>query len=177
MSGDTLEEGKMYEGPADPTCPGLEIPGWMTETEMRWLHEQAKRMKSIVEIGCLIGRSTAALLSGCKGPVYAIDCWSGDNAGGKRYFLENVGHYPNLRMIHDYSHNVFNSVPDVDMTFIDGDHVEKAVLQDVNDWLPKTRVLICGHDYGHQGYEVTQVIDRLFPGKFKLIQSIWYIEL
>jgi hypothetical protein len=42
----------------------LSIPGWMTEDELRWLHETAKSMASVVEIGCYQGRSTFALLQG-----------------------------------------------------------------------------------------------------------------
>jgi precorrin-6B methylase 2 len=172
--------GGLYQGAPDPSCPGLEIPGWMTETEMRWLHAQAREMGSIVEIGSLIGRSSAALLSGCKGPVYCIDCWTGDNASGKQYFLANVGHYPNLHMIHDYAHNVVNAVPDVDMTFIDGEHTLKAVAEDVRDWFPKTRVLLCGHDYGHPDYPgVKDLIDSAFEGRFAVAPgtSIWYVEI
>lgn len=171
--------GGLYVGDPDPTCPGLEIPGWMSTPEMRWLHEQAKRMESIVEIGCLIGRSSATLLGGCKGPVYCIDCWTGDNAGGRIYFKENVGRYPNLRMIHDYSHNVVNSVPDVDMVFIDGDHTYESITQDIEDWFPKARVLLCGHDYGHTDYPgVKQRVDEVFRGEFGIAPetSIWYIE-
>lgn len=170
----------MYQSEPDPTCPGLEIPGWMTEGEMRWLHEQAKRMRSIVEIGCLIGRSSGALLSGCRGPVYCIDCWVNENAQGVVYFKQNVGHYPNLRLVHDYAHNVVNTVPDVDMVFIDGDHTYPSITQDIDDWLPKTRVLICGHDFGHPDHPgVKQRVSEVFGDRAKLVegQSIWYVEL
>lgn len=182
MKGDlpNPDAGGFYKGDPDPTCPGLEIPGWMTETEMRWLHEQAKRMNGIVEIGCLLGRSSAALLSACPGPVYCIDCWAGDNAGGKRYFKQNVGHYPNLVLIHDYSHNVVNRFVSVDMVFIDGDHTPESVREDISDWLPVARTMICGHDYGHPQYPgVKQVVDEVFAGRFKIVegQSIWYVEL
>ena len=172
--------GGMYQGDPDPSCPGLEIPGWMTETEMRWLHFNAQYMNSIVEIGSLIGRSSAALLSACKGLVYCIDCWTGDNAGGKNYFLGNVGHYPNLRMIHDYSHNVVNAVPEVDMVFIDGEHTPEAVGQDITDWFPKTLRLICGHDYGHPDYPgVKRLVDDIFQGGFGIAPgtSIWYVQI
>jgi hypothetical protein len=169
--------GGLYVGDPDPTCPGLEIPGWMTEKEMRWLHEQAKNMNGVVEVGCLIGRSSAALLSACQGPVYCIDCWTGDNAGGKTYFKQNVGHYPNLNLIHDYSHNVVDMFTLVDMVFLDGDHTYESISEDINDWLPKTTVLFCGHDYGHPDYPgVKQRVDEVFPGKFQVYESIWWLN-
>ena len=37
--------------PNDPT-PGMAIWGWMTPVELRWLGEQAARMRSVVEVYC-----------------------------------------------------------------------------------------------------------------------------
>ena len=47
----------------------------MYPAELEWLYKAAKRMKSIVEIGSWQGRSTYVLLSGCQGPVMAVDKW------------------------------------------------------------------------------------------------------
>lgn len=39
-------------------------------------------------------------------------------------------------------------VPDpVDMVFIDGAHDYDSVVADIAYWLPRTQVLLCGHDY------------------------------
>ena len=64
---------------ADKLFPPAEmkIEGWMTPAELRWLKSAAASMGSIVEIGCWKGRSTHALASSCKGPVYAVDTWGG----------------------------------------------------------------------------------------------------
>ena len=49
----------------------------MTEAELQWLTERAAEASSVVEIGSWKGRSTAALLSGCKGTVTAVDHFLG----------------------------------------------------------------------------------------------------
>lgn len=186
---------KMFQSDPDPSCPGLEIPGWMTEKEMRWLHEQAKTMGNVVEVGSFVGRSTAALLSGCKGTVYAVDSWEGDTAGAKpqfvtndtegakTQFLANVGHYPNLVVVHDSSMNAVGQIPVVDMVFLDGSHDYADVVADLESWFPKCQKLFCGHDFGHPDYPAVKkaVIEfsnrihktfRILPG-----QSIWYMEI
>jgi precorrin-6B methylase 2 len=137
-------------------------------------------MNSIVEIGCLIGRSTAALLGGCAGRVYAIDCWINENADGLAYFVNNVGKYKNLHVIHAFAHDATGRVPKIDMTFIDGDHSYPAISLDIDDWLPKTNRLICGHDYGHPDLpDVKRRVDEVFGDRVRVVkgQSIWYVEL
>ena len=71
--------------------------GWMYPEELEWLYEAAKRMNSIVEIGSWQGRSTYVLLSGCRGPVVAVDKWdvelmksSRDAQVARRAFFENT---------------------------------------------------------------------------------------
>ena len=57
--------------------PNPAIDGWMDEKELNWLYTTALEMASVVEVGSWRGRSTSALLSGCKGPVFAVDTWKG----------------------------------------------------------------------------------------------------
>jgi hypothetical protein len=73
-------------------------------------------------------------------------------------------------------------VPDVDMVFLDGDHRYKAVVADIEAWLPKTRKLLCGHDYGHPRYPgVARAVDEIFgdrvvpagPGE---LAAIWTVQ-
>ena len=53
------------------------IEGWMDIDELEWLHDTAVNMNTVVEIGAWKGRSTIALLQGCKGIVFAVDPWRG----------------------------------------------------------------------------------------------------
>src|SRR5688572_16972068 len=78
-------------------APGMHIHGWMHPVDLTWLNATAAAMASIVEVGCLYGRSAYALLAGCTGPVYCIDPWY----EAKKYsgFLSSCGHFPNLRVL------------------------------------------------------------------------------
>lgn len=92
--------------------PVFDIQGWMNDEELQWLYTQARRMESVVEIGCWRGRSTHALLSGCPGIVNAVDHWKGspdERAAGQPHhdamsqdiyaqFMANVGQFPNLKV-------------------------------------------------------------------------------
>ena len=161
----------------------MHIWGWMSPAELEWLGEQAATMDSVVEIGCLHGRSAFALLTGCTGPVICIDPWN--DAHDKSYgsFLGNCGHFPNLVAVQGCSPDVASRVPDVDMVFIDGAHDFVSVVADILGWLPKTRKLICGHDY-YDGPDanfpgVKQAVDEIFGPDVVIAPdtSIWTVWL
>lgn len=125
--------------------PGMHLWGWMSPSELEWLGKTAAEMNSVVEIGCLHGRSSFALATACKGHVYCIDPW---NDPGYESWMGSVGSvFPNVTGIREASPGAASLVPDVDMVFIDGAHDYDSVIADIRAWLPKTRVLICGHDY------------------------------
>lgn len=135
----------------------------MGDAELEWLYRTAQGMKSIVEVGSWMGRSTFALLSGCKGSVTAVDHWQGspsDTTGplakahdGYAAFFRNVGHFPNLTVLRMPSLKAAECFKDgsVDMAFIDGEHTIEAATDDYRTWKAKCRRLICGHDVTHRG--------------------------
>jgi hypothetical protein len=173
----------------------LSIPGWMTEPELQWLYQTASQMESVVEIGCCEGRSTFALLQGCKGPVYAVDPWTyvpwldinHDGVDNLRHFIRNLQnrgarnplYYPMTSAeAVAFMPGTPRGIPKVDMTFIDGNHEEPFVLQDIDLWLPKTRILLCGHDFGNPDWPgVTKAVQERFAGRFSnpvgLIWAVW----
>lgn len=165
-----------------------EIQGWMAVGELEWLYQQAEKMVNIAEIGCWKGRSTHALLSGCKGTVYAVDTWKGSsNEIGSAHreaterdiyvdFMNNLKDFPNLRPMRMPSVEAAKHFPakSIDMVFIDGCHLYDEVLADLHAWLPKTRRLICGHDASQDG--VPAATQKVF-GTILLAGSIWYIWL
>lgn len=136
------------------------IGGWMSDVDLLWLFNMAKKMDNIVEIGSWKGRSTHALLSGCKGTVHAIDHFAGSIAELKTHaeartgavyeqFMENVGHFKNLHVLKMDNAEAVKQFEDnsIDLIFIDGGHSRQEVIEDINNWLPKTKKILCGHDY------------------------------
>lgn len=154
----------------------------ISKEEALWLYERAKSMSSIVEIGSYKGRSTHALLSGCPGKVWAVDHFKGSvdtgdatyGKNGKNDFLENVGHFPNLILLEMSSKEAASQFEDklIDMVFIDAGHLYEEILEDLKLWLPKTKVLICGHDIHHDG--VVRAIVETFNKRWEhSIGSMW----
>ena len=48
---------------------------------------------------------------------------------------------------------------------------------DILQWLPKTKKLICGHDWSHPDYPGVNHAVEKYLDDFKLHESIWYKEL
>ena len=133
-------------------------------------------MQGVVEIGSLRGRSSFALLTACKGPVYCIDPWP------KHYesFMRNCGHFPNLVAIRESSPEAAALVPDVDMVFLDGDHEYEAVVADIAAWLPKTRRLLCGHDYNNPEFPgVAEAVDEILGDRVAFVRghAFWTVQV
>jgi precorrin-6B methylase 2 len=157
------------------------IDGWMTEGELNWLYRKAKTMDSIIEIGSWKGKSTHAFLSACKGQVTAIDHFKGSNEkehkGVKnlyKEFMKNVGEFKNLKVLKMSSDEAVNKVKEADMTFIDGSHSYDQVKKDIQNYLPKTKKLICGHDYNWES--VRQAVNETL-GNVQVAETLWFKEI
>lgn len=170
----------------DCPSPGAHIWGWMSPAELDWLEATAATMGSVVEVGSLRGRSAFALLTGCEGPVYCVDPWDDQGGHAIKAFMEDCGHFPNLHAVKGYSPAAAERVPDVDMVFIDGAHDRASVEADIDAWLPKTRRLLCGHDYTHEGFgDVRRVVDERFGDRVRCGDvtdgfdqiSIWAVDI
>jgi hypothetical protein len=173
----------------NPVERAKEIEGWMYPEELEWLYEAAKRMDSVVEIGSYKGRSTYVLCSGCQGKVYAVDChWCealrpfvGSVQHTFPEFMENVGHFLNMVPLEMTSMDAAApgiTPPEVDMVFIDGDHVYESVLADLKLWDPRTRKLLCGHDLKAEYPGVEKALNEYFDG-YKVARgpgSLWYVD-
>jgi len=183
-----IREEYLVNGEKSPPLEAAAIPGWMSLAELQWLYQTSQKMESVVEIGSFKGRSTYALLSGCKGPVYAVDPFPGNPFPanpGSTYdnFVMNVGHFENLKIVKMTSEIAAGDghiPPQVDMVFIDGDHNYEEVLKDLRMWTPRARRIICGHDFlDPQWPGVRQAVEE-FYGKDKVISGpdfIWAVTL
>lgn len=177
---------RLLMGPeADPNSdiPGMSIWGWMSEPELLWLMERAAAMDSVAEIGSLHGRSAFALATACTGPVYCVDPWDDVKDASYGSFVSNVvDHHPNVTPVRGMSPAVAGQIPDIDMTFLDGAHSFGDVLADIAAWLPKTKKLICGHDFQNAdgGYPgVAEAVKVVFGDRWTCSPdtSIWAIDL
>lgn len=168
-----------------------DILGWIHPEELDWLHETAKRMTSIVELGSYRGKSTDALLSGCPGKVYAVDLFEDTKHliyPGKEQevfelpevdmltdFMRNVGHHGNLHVVKMDSVMAAKCLPDVDMVFIDTSHEYEPTLNELKAWWPKTKRLLCGHDYNWGAGHVHRAVVDFFGYEPELLRSIWMV--
>jgi hypothetical protein len=170
--------------------PNPEIVGFIWDGELDWLYEKATQMDSVIEIGSWIGRSTHALLSGCKGTVYAVDHFNGSDSvflklssvaekvDIQALFLKNVGHFPNLQLkkMDSIEASKLFEPKSIDMVFIDGDHNYDQVKADIEAWKPVCKKLLCGHDLWEGG--VFEALQNLRIPYFALRNaSIWYSEI
>jgi len=143
----------------------------------------------VVEIGSWIGESTCYLASGLKGDqsrLYAVDTFHGEsNAPFEREFLaekmarwkithtrelfdRNLAYFglsARVRVMADDSMAAARKFPEpprsIDLLFIDGDHSEKAVQNDLDAWFPfvKSEGLVLFHDFS-SFFDVPQVVWR-----------------
>lgn len=168
------------------------LTGWMSWKELTFLHDTAKRMESVVELGSWKGKSTHALCSSGCPSVTAIDTWMGSMAepdahaqaldgSVRREFITNMSPFlsKNLTMIEKDINDAVLDIPDksVDMVFIDAGHTYEEVKNDIRKWKGKAKILLCGHDYCEAWSGVKQAVDEELGGPDYVVDTIWVKEL
>lgn len=174
------------------------IPGWMEFPALTFLHDMAKRMRSICEVGSFKGKSTHALLTGMRksnavrgpgGTVTAVDHWNGSADPGDlthhiakeenifEAFLHNTRGFENELVIRrGDSLEAASKFEDgqFDMVFIDAGHTYEEVVADIRAWKPKARILLCGHDYSEQAWPgVVRAVDEELGGPDEVHGTLW----
>lgn len=182
--------------PVDVVTEAEKIDGWMSTAELRWLSEQAKTHKVIVEVGSWKGRSTKALTA-TPGVVYAVDHWLGSQNEQGTFHVEaargedifgvfkanfsreiEVGKVVVERLeATDAARWLKEHDIRPDMIFIDGEHSTEAVKRDIGLFRPLLAPggLLCGHDYLVPNWaSVVAAVDEVVPGR-KIIEgtTIW----
>jgi predicted O-methyltransferase YrrM len=171
----------------------LTVPGWMDQHCLEWLAKKAATRTRIVEVGCWMGRSTAALAENTSGVVFAVDTWLGSeehqseiNAHAPdwlyREFLKNMQPYINnlkvapIRMSSTDAARTLSG-EQFDMVFIDASHDYESVKADIIAWLPLIRLggIICGHDRNHP--PVYRAVHEAFPERVEEETDIWFVQV
>lgn len=140
-----------------------------------------------IEVGSFCGESTFHLAKSFK-KVYAVDSWEGgyDDAdlasrqAKEAYilFLKNLLEVENVYPIKITSIEASKIFPDqcADLVYIDADHSEKALTQDVEVWSLKVRKggILAGHDFDNS--IVRETVTRIFPEVNKAGVE-WWVRL
>lgn len=170
-----------------------QIYGWMNDTELRWLAEQASRHWLIVELGSFLGRSTCAMADNSQGIIWAIDQFEKMD-----YFPSAVlnpwiefnrnldvhltsGRVRAIKTRHeDIQPDSLPQLRGLDMVFIDGGHEREEVAHDIEVWRPRLIPggLLCGHDAHSELWpEVDKVLEEMVPdARFVANTSLWWAE-
>lgn len=154
----------------------------------------------MAEVGCYAGESTLMFLkSGKVKTLYAIDPWLNKLKGeikGTKEFIDRVNcMYANIKLAED-SFDVriapfpnviklkmtfseaFESLPELDFIYIDGDHRYEAIINDLQ--LAKELVkegIIAGHDYTKESPGVVKAVNESFDKVDKLYpDSSWLVN-
>lgn len=171
----------------------LQIQGWTSEPELRWLAEQASTRNQIVEVGSWLGRSTRAMSDNTTGTICAVDTWNGSGAehaeilAGKdgdwlfEKFYDNVladtaNVIPYRRPSPEYASAFKEGGQTFDMIFIDAAHDYESVKADIQAWTPLLAPggLLCGHDFDAGRPGVVQAVKELVPDYKRGPGSLWY---
>ncbi len=178
--------GPAMTGYIEPNPP---IPGWMFDGELDWLYRTAKQMRSVVEVGSWMGKSTHALASGCPGIVIAVDHFKGSESQRDdvhalaktvdigEIFARNMAGFTNviLKRMDSLEAAAQAEPSSVDMIFIDGDHEYCSVRADIKAWLPIAGRLLCGHDLREGGVE--QALISLGLNYENPVNTIWAVRI
>lgn len=158
-----------------------ELPdGWFHDGDIkqyRLLAEQVPDGGNIAELGVWKGRSLcsiADIIKRKKLKVYAIDTFKGTRGDRlvqlsspqeniREQFEENIKRFGIELEILAMTTNEAAVKLDMkfDLIFIDSDHSFGVFKQDLDNWLPKCKGIIAGHDY--ELNDISQVVDKEFP--------------
>ena len=160
--------------------------------EKRWMTEQGRTHRTIVEIGSEWGDSTRAIATENSGIVYAVDLWADDMS------WDNTGRYSRGGMVIGHRLERFKNYVQgcniepmqmtsleaaaifaakgvkFDMVFIDASHDYASVKEDILAWRPLLVEggLLSGHDYTSWA-GVKKAVDELVPEFTLPAASIW----
>jgi predicted O-methyltransferase YrrM len=157
----------------------LAINGFMSEQELTYIAETARKSRCIVEIGSYQGRSARAWADNTEGIIFCVDTW---RDGGEEDFDRNLSECKNVLKVKIDSRQAAMLFQwagiRFDVVFIDADHDYANVKADILAWRPLLQPdgILCGHDFlNSQWPDVEKSVTELVPN-FRVIESIWTTE-
>lgn len=180
------------------------IPGWMEESELAWLIEQAHTRRRVVEIGSWKGRSMKALALSVLGTAYSVDNWMEvlptDPRRKRDLDVVEVVEKGSAALRAEFFRNLAPEIGSgkcvplgvesvsgppllkrrldgckVDMIFIDGDHEYVSVKQDIQIWRPLLEEGGLLCGHDYQWRGVYTAVAELLPNhRFLHDTKIWY---
>jgi predicted O-methyltransferase YrrM len=177
------------------------IFGWLYPEQMEWLAREAQRRYSILEVGAWEGKSADVLARATPGMLYVVDSWlpstdpedetsALDPLAAYGAYMREVGWRSNVVTYAMTSEQAYALAGHLtfDMIWLDADHREEAVREDILMWRSRLRPggLLCGHD-GEHGGVAAAVADLVPSARFHATQQppphqhqpslIWYAEV
>jgi hypothetical protein len=147
----SLTEERFKRGAIEVTSAEHQQQGLKDMVEV--LKKNGCKFEKMVEVGSWKGGSVLEFSPYFK-QVWCVDHWIGDKWCPNVYevFLHNIRNDKNIIPIRKYSGEAAKLFDDesLDFVYIDADHREEFVQQDILLWLPKVKKsgAIAGHDYG-----------------------------
>lgn len=146
---------------------------------------QGRENCKMLEIGTYKGEGAHIFASlGIFSEIHTIDPWEGEEralvdfnetwSDVKKEYWTNVRQFRDIIHHHkDYSYNMVDKFADgyFDFIYIDANHTYESVSRDINDWLPKTSLLIGGHDYQDKWPGVIKAVDDKFKRPDQVFQD------
>lgn len=134
------------------------------------------RVHSVVEVGSFAGESAVILHDNLpEADIFCVDPWKAgydesdaasahDMAEVEAAFDRRTEGCERVLKCKGTSHDfeeTYGTLP-VDVAYLDGCHTYEAVLADIDFWLPRCKLAICGHDYTPNWPGVVKAVDETF---------------
>ena len=171
------------------------IPGWFPKENRERLTRliEAHNVKTVIEVGCFMGKSTVFFAKDMGCDVMAIDTFEAHKLGYLNQaqkilakdqhhqhqilvkILEENGVKDKVTIVQATSLMAAAWMPQADLIYIDGSHKYEDVRRDLAAWFPQASKVVCGDDYTDGWPGVKQAVDE--AGRFiNKDQRLWFYE-
>ncbi len=166
------------------------VSGWFPPENREQLTKliAAHDVRTVLEIGTCYGLSACWFAQRVE-HVTCIDRWDAIPSAGvpadvyERFVLniQRLNVADRITIIRGDSHSAETraKVGPVDLVYVDGDHRQPGCGQDLDDYGPLARKVLCGDDYGDPNlelYGVTAAVDELLPQRQTSGRFWWVVR-